>query len=88
MIADPEYAGWSPGSTSLAGYAREITYWRREKQGGQPLARTWLRASLGPSISKDFLVMRWEELLLHGLGEGWTEKQGYERVRELIGQSE
>lgn len=32
--------------------------------------------------------MRWEELLLHGLGEGWTEKQGYERVRELMGQSE
>lgn len=88
VIADPKYAGWSPGSTSLAGYAREISFWRREARGVEPTKQTWMRASPSPGHSKTFLLSRWEEIVMHGFGTDWTEKESYEQVRELIGLSE
>jgi hypothetical protein len=29
IAADRKYAGWSPGSVSLTGFARETTFWRK-----------------------------------------------------------
>lgn len=87
VIADPRYAGWSPGSTSLAGYARELTFWRREERGVEPTSQTWMRSSPSPGHSKAFLLSRWEEIV-DGSGKDWTEKKSYEQIRELIGPSE
>ena len=87
VMADPQYAGWSPGSTSLAGYAREMTFWRRVKRGAQPPGRTWLRVSPGPSHSVELLIARWEETR-DGFGESWGEMESYQQVRALIGPSE
>jgi hypothetical protein len=87
VMADPQYAGWSPGSTSLAGYARETTFWRRLERGAQPHSRTWLRVSPGPSHSTESLIALWEDVR-DGFGENWTEMESYNQVRALIGPSE
>jgi hypothetical protein len=87
MMADSQYAGWSPGSTSLAGYARETTFWRRLQRGAQPHSRTWLRVSPGPRHSTESLIARWEDTR-DGFGESWTEMESYQQVRALIGPSE
>jgi hypothetical protein len=87
VMADSQYAGWSPGSTSLAGYAREATFWRRVEHGALPHTRTWLRISPGPSHSTESLIARWEDTR-DGFGEGWTGMESYQQVRALIGPSE
>ena len=87
VMADSQYAGWSPGSTSLTGYAREMTFWRRVERRAQPQSRTWLRVSPGPSHLTESLIARWEDIR-DGFGESWTEMESYQQVRELIGPSE
>lgn len=87
MLANPKYAGWSPGSTSLEGYAREISFWRREKQGAKPNHKTWLRASLNPAVQKADILSYWEEVR-DGFSEDWTDEKIYKRVRDLVGPSE
>lgn len=86
--ADPNYAGWSSGSTSLAGFAREATFWREFHTETERTERHWVRAADRPSIKAEFLKKRWAELAKNGLGKDWTEKKGYHQVRELTGPSE
>lgn len=87
VIADPKHAGWSPGSTSLAGYAREITFWRRDKYNVDPYKKSWSRVGFQGPVSKDFILSCWEEMK-DGFKEDWTEKDSHDLIRELIGPSE
>lgn len=88
--SDPKYVGWSPGSTSLSGFAREINFWRgvaREASGGVMTELQWKSVPMGqPSHSISYVRERWKEVL-DGLGDDWTEREGYKRVRELVGPS-
>ncbi|KAL4994247.1 prion-inhibition and propagation-domain-containing protein [Aspergillus recurvatus] len=83
-----QYAGWSPGSTSLTGFAREMTLWKGLAESGssdEPL-RTWRRTG-SITLHSDFIDKKWSEIL-NGLGEDFTNKKGFDKVRELIGQSD
>ncbi|KFY47226.1 hypothetical protein V494_00090 [Pseudogymnoascus sp. VKM F-4513 (FW-928)] len=85
--ADRKYAGWSPGSTSLTGFARETTYWKAEAEPDKKEYPSWHRArSIG--LPQSFIYTRWKESVEEGLGEGFTDRKGYDRVLELIGPSE
>lgn len=85
--ADPKFAGWSPGCTSLTNFARELTFWRKFGTGANVTERTWMRATSPPSLTTDFVVQRGNAMTQSGLGKDWTEKRGYEQVRELVGLS-
>jgi hypothetical protein len=88
VIGDRKHAGWSPGSVSFNGFARETTFWKRapelQKRANPP---SWQRVT-SKQISSDFLDKRWKQVVQEGLGDDFTEKKGYEQVRELIGPSE
>ncbi|KAJ5369216.1 uncharacterized protein N7496_008976 [Penicillium cataractarum] len=87
VVSDRKYAGWSPGSVSLIGFAREATFWKRagelEKKPNPP---SWYRVNSKP-LSQDFLDKRWRQLVKEGLGDDFTDKKGYEQVLELLGPS-
>ncbi|GKT57156.1 TPR domain containing protein [Colletotrichum tofieldiae] len=85
--ADPMYAGWSPGSTSLTGFSRELNFWRRvdDLADAEP---SWTRTSNIISLHSDFILERWKAIVKDGLGNDWTEKKGYDAVRELLGPSD
>lgn len=88
VVGDREYAGWSPGSVSLTGFAREATFWKRlpelEKRENPP---SWQRVT-SKQLHTDFIDKRWKTLVEEGLGDNFTDRKGYEQVRELIGPSE
>jgi hypothetical protein len=86
--ADAKYAGWSPGSTSLTGWAAELSFWREMGKQPERFQRNWRRVSGKPSLSSDFVHKRWKAITRDGLGEDWTEKRGFEQVRQLVGPSE
>ncbi|KAK4248289.1 small s protein-like protein [Corynascus novoguineensis] len=91
VAADPKYAGWAPGSTSLTGFAREITYWsicRLAKCGGLPSIKVWWRVTDRPTINGNLILERWKSLVREGLGKDWTERKGHDEVRDLCGPSE
>jgi hypothetical protein len=72
----------------LTGFAREATFWKRtselEKRGRPP---SWHRVT-SKQLHSDFIDKRWKKLVEDGLGGDFTDKEGYEQVRELIGPSE
>jgi hypothetical protein len=84
---DPKYSGWAPGSTSVSGFAREFTQWCAADEEYM-MQRIWVRAFPVPNVSRDTITARWDEIFQHGLGQNWTEKQGYEQVRRLVGPTE
>lgn len=88
VVSDRKYAGWSPGSVSLAGFAREATFWKRarelEKKANPP---SWYRVT-SKRLFTDFLDKRWRQLVQDGLGDDFTDSKGYEQVRELLGPSQ
>ena len=82
---DPRNTGWSPGSTSLAGFARELTFWRTSDVLAARKEPTWARGAAGPPLTLQFVAKRWSAIRKDGLGSDWTEKKGYDQLRELIG---
>jgi len=86
--ADPKYAGWSPGSTSLLGFAREVTFWRLLGKKAERSDKEWRRATNPPALSSEFVSKRWKAIVKDGLGKDWTERKGYDDVRALVGPSE
>lgn len=88
VVGDRKYAGWSPGSVSLTGFARDATFWKRapelEKRAKPP---SWQRVT-SKQLHSDFIDKRWKKLVEEGLGDDFTGRVGYEQVRELIGPSE
>lgn len=88
VVGDRKYAGWSPGSVSLIGFARDATFWKRtpelEKRAKPP---SWQRVT-SKQLHSDFIDKRWKKLVEEGLGDDFTGRVGYEQVRELIGPSE
>ncbi|OKO98068.1 hypothetical protein PENSUB_9648 [Penicillium subrubescens] len=88
VVGDRKYAGWSPGSVSLTGFARDSSFWKRaselEKRAKPP---SWHRVT-SKQLHSDFIDKRWKKLVEEGLGPEFKEKEGYEQVRELIGPSE
>lgn len=89
VAADPKYAGWAPGTTSLDGFAREITFWQligKEKEE-QP-RKIWRRGTGGPAHTWEYVFNRWKSIVKDGLGEDWTERKGHDQVRQLLGPSE
>jgi hypothetical protein len=86
---DRRYAGWSPGSTSLSGFAAELTFWRKveTEPPGDKLERNWVRASNTPSLQGELLVDLWRKRL-NGLGKDWNEGEGRNDLKTLIGESE
>ncbi|KAK4141492.1 prion-inhibition and propagation-domain-containing protein [Dichotomopilus funicola] len=88
VAADPRYAGWSPGSTSLTGFAREMTFWRQAVKEVEQSQKGWLRATNTPALTSNFALQRWNSTMKNGLGEDWTEKKGHDQLRELLGPSD
>jgi hypothetical protein len=86
--ADPRYAGWSPGSTSVSGFAREITFWRQMDHDTKTIQPRWRRFSNTPSLTSTFVFDRWKALMKDGLGKDWTARKGYDQVRDLLGPSD
>ncbi|KAJ0161137.1 hypothetical protein CTA2_6706, partial [Colletotrichum tanaceti] len=87
--ADSGYAGWSPGSTSLTGFSREINYWRKvEDSTERPPEPSWQRTSDTIPLKSDFILKRWKAVEKDGLGSDWTEQKGYNSVREMCGPSD
>ena len=83
--ADPKYAGWSPGSTSLVGFAREVSFWRNvDSIRSEP---TWERTRRSPNVRFKTLVGWWNDVAIGDWGN-WPEKERYERVRNILGPSE
>ncbi|KAF7172147.1 hypothetical protein CNMCM5623_004401 [Aspergillus felis] len=87
VAGDKKYAGWSPGSTSLTGFAREISLWQIAHSIRKKDELKWSRTKTKPLLSQ-FVDQRWREIVKDGLGEDFTDKKGYERLRELIGPAE
>ncbi|KAJ3496635.1 hypothetical protein NLG97_g2514 [Lecanicillium saksenae] len=84
--ADPAYAGWSPGSTTVSGFGREATYWKqiRSNAGKEaPVEPTWRTATNRPGLDGKFIVQTFMKRQ-QGLGDDWTEKKGYDQVTELV----
>ncbi|KAK2018744.1 hypothetical protein LZ32DRAFT_653516 [Colletotrichum eremochloae] len=86
--ADPMYAGWSPGSTSLTGFSRELNFWRKVDALEKTTEPSWTRTSNIVPLSSDLILKRWVAIVKDGLGNSWTEKKGYDSVRELLGPSD
>lgn len=84
--ADKKYAGWSPGSTSLIGFGREISLWERFLKDEKKVQKKWGGIPL-KQLTSEFVNQRWREIVKHGLGDDFTDEKGHERVRELIGNS-
>ncbi|OBT62208.1 hypothetical protein VE03_08056 [Pseudogymnoascus sp. 23342-1-I1] len=87
VSADRKHAGWSPGSTSLFGFARETTYWKAVAETGEKENPGWHRVR-NISVRSDFVAARWKESVEEGLGEDFTDRKGYDKVVELIGPTE
>lgn len=87
VAGDKKYAGWSPGSTSLTGLAREISLWQTAHSIRKKDELRWSRTKTKPLLSQ-FVDQRWREIVRDGLGEDFTDKKGYESLRELIGPTE
>ncbi|KAF4201959.1 hypothetical protein CNMCM8927_000873 [Aspergillus lentulus] len=79
IAAGRKYAGWSPRSVSLTGFAREATFWRKapelEKRVKPPI---WQRVT-SKQIRSDFINKRWKKLVEEGLDD-FTGQKGYEQV--------
>ncbi|KAL2865213.1 prion-inhibition and propagation-domain-containing protein [Aspergillus lucknowensis] len=84
---DAKYTGWSPGSTSLAGFAREITLWKKiaKPASSDKPPPTW-HAAQSKSLTSDAIDSQWNQIR-EGLGEDFTDRKGFDTVRELIGPS-
>ena len=84
-----DYAGSIPGTTSLMGFAQELSYWKLSFSGenldGEPI---WRRSLPKPPQTAKTILKRWTSLVKHGLGENWTEQKGYDSVRKICGPSE
>lgn len=86
VAADPSYEGWSPGSTTVSGFGREVTYWKnigsnaRKEPEAEP---TWRTATNRPGLDAKFIVQTFMNRQ-RGLGHGWTERKGYDQVSELV----
>lgn len=88
---DPSYAGWSPGSTSVSGFAREATYWKNLRVAAgkeSPIEPTWRTATNRPSLEAKFIIQTFMKRQKEGLGDGWTEKIGYDQISELVSRKE
>ncbi|KAL2850536.1 hypothetical protein BJX68DRAFT_266739 [Aspergillus pseudodeflectus] len=87
--SDSKYAGWSPGSTSVAGYGRDVTFWLKHcsvnADSNEDPRYAWLRSQTKPLLGS-FIDQAWGKLL-NGLEE-FTERKGFDAVRELIGPSD
>lgn len=85
--ADKKYAGWSPGSTSLTGFGREVSFWKSASKSDNKIEPRWSRTK-SKVLSSQFVDQRWREIVKDGLGEDFTDKKGYDKLRELIGPCE
>ncbi|KAJ6782091.1 hypothetical protein PWT90_06216 [Aphanocladium album] len=88
--ADPTYAGWSPGSTTVSGFGREVTYWKhiRSNAGKEaPVEPAWRTATNRPGLDGKFIIQTFMKRQ-QGLGEDWTEKKGYDQVTDLVQRKE
>jgi hypothetical protein len=84
--ADPSYAGWSPGSTTVAGFGREVTYWKyiNSNIGNEaPPEPTWRTATNRAGLDGKFIVQTFMNRQ-KGLGDDWTEKKGLDQVSDLV----
>jgi hypothetical protein len=87
VAGDKKYAGWSPGSTSLTGFARELSLWQMAHSIREKDEPRWSRTKTKPLLSQ-FVDQRWREIVKNGLGEDFTDQKGYERLQEIIGPAE
>lgn len=89
VMADPKYSGWSPGSVSLTGFSRELSYWNYLGNEAGVAVPSWpetIKSQI--SMNTSSILKRWSNLMSEGLGKDWTEQKGYDSVRELIGPSQ
>ncbi|KAJ5151340.1 uncharacterized protein N7482_010592 [Penicillium canariense] len=85
--ADRKYAGWSPGSTSLTGFAREATFWNRASELENRVDPSWKRTK-SKQLYTSFIHQRWKKIVAEGLGDDFTDRKGYDQLEELLGPSE
>lgn len=84
--ADPSYVGWYPGSVSVSGFGREVTYWKhiRSNTGKEaPAEPVWRTATNRPGLDGKSVLQTFMKRQ-QGLGDDWTEKKGYDQVSELV----
>lgn len=84
--ADPSYVGCYPGSVSVSGFGREVTYWKhiRSNAGKEaPAEPVWRTATNRPGLDGKFVLQTFMKRQ-QGLGDDWTEKKGYDQVSELV----
>ena len=85
--ADRDYYGSLPGTVTITGYSREFAFWHAmETDQGQRPTKGWLRNWSPESVNSTTIYTRWKAIN-GGLGPNWTERQGYEDLRQYIGKT-
>ncbi|KAL6232370.1 hypothetical protein BDW75DRAFT_243010 [Aspergillus navahoensis] len=73
--ADRKYGGWSPGSTSVTGFTRDVTLWKivAKAESSDKPPPVWVHTQ-SKSLQSDFIDQRWGGIL-EGLGDDFTDRR-------------